>query len=92
MTQELKKTDEEIVSNMGWVSPVLVQAFTMTFLAEWGYRSQIATIVLGARENAPGVCIGAVLGHACCTCLAVMGGRVVAEQVSVRTVGGGTCL
>ena len=27
-----------------------VQACTMTFLAEWGDRSQIATIVLGARE------------------------------------------
>lgn len=32
------------------VSKTLIQAFTMTFLAEWGDRSQIATIVLGARE------------------------------------------
>jgi putative Ca2+/H+ antiporter (TMEM165/GDT1 family) len=86
VTQELKKTDEEITPATGFISPILVQAFTMTFLAEWGDRSQIATIVLGARENTLGVCIGAVLGHACCTCMAVIGGRLVAEKISVRTV------
>jgi hypothetical protein len=31
-------------------SGVLLQAFTMTFLAEWGDRSQITTVVLAARE------------------------------------------
>ena len=34
----------------GLISRVFVQAFTLTFLAEWGDRSQIATIILGARE------------------------------------------
>lgn len=29
---------------------ILLQSFTLTFLAEWGDRSQIATIILGARE------------------------------------------
>ena len=29
---------------------MFIQAFTMTFLAEWGDRSQIATIILGARD------------------------------------------
>ncbi len=32
------------------LSPVFVEAFIMTFLAEWGDRSQITTIVLAARE------------------------------------------
>ena len=35
------------------VSPIFIQAFVLTFLAEWGDRSQIMTIVLAARE----VCI-----------------------------------
>lgn len=32
------------------VSRILLQAFTLTFLAEWGDRSQLTTIILGARE------------------------------------------
>ena len=35
-----------------------MQAFTMTFLAEWGDRSQLTTIILGAREDAFGVITG----------------------------------
>lgn len=68
------------------VSRVLMQAFTMTFLAEWGDRSQLTTIILGARENAWGVIVGGILGHALCTGLAVLGGRMIAQKISVRTV------
>lgn len=35
---------------MNFISPIFVQAFTLTFLAEWGDRSQLTTIVLAARE------------------------------------------
>jgi len=31
-------------------SAIFIEAFVLTFLAEWGDRSQIATIVLAARE------------------------------------------
>lgn len=34
----------------GVLSTVFLQSMTLTFLAEWGDRSQIATIILGARE------------------------------------------
>ena len=46
----------------GLVSPVLMQAFIMTFLAEWGDRSQIATIAMGADYNPWGIIVGASLG------------------------------
>jgi Ca2+/H+ antiporter, TMEM165/GDT1 family len=34
-------------------SPVFVQTFIMTFLGEWGDRSQIATITLAAASGTP---------------------------------------
>ncbi|GJJ71724.1 Ca2+/H+ antiporter, TMEM165/GDT1 family [Entomortierella parvispora] len=67
-------------------SPVFVQTFIMTFLAEWGDRSQIATIALAAAHNMVWVSIGAVLGHSLCTGVAVIGGRMLASRISVRTV------
>ncbi|TRY79108.1 hypothetical protein TCAL_06599 [Tigriopus californicus] len=73
-------------SVISFVSKILIQSFTMTFLAEWGDRSQLATIVLAARENVAAVVIGGVLGHALCTGLAVVGGRMIAQRISVRTV------
>jgi len=65
---------------------IFLQSLTLTFLAEWGDRSQIATIVLAAREDLAGVVIGGTLGHALCTGLAVIGGRMIAQRISVRTV------
>ena len=35
---------------LGVFSPILIQSFTLTFLAEWGDRSQITTIVLAASD------------------------------------------
>uniref|UniRef100_A0A0K0EZJ9 GDT1 family protein n=1 Tax=Strongyloides venezuelensis TaxID=75913 RepID=A0A0K0EZJ9_STRVS len=65
---------------------VFVKAFSLTFLAEWGDRSQIATIALGAVKNAFGVILGGIIGHSICTGIAVIGGRVIAQKISVRTV------
>ncbi|KAL5270716.1 hypothetical protein ACHWQZ_G001411 [Mnemiopsis leidyi] len=67
-------------------SPIFVTAFTMTFLAEWGDRSQITTIILSSREDPWGVCIGGCFGHSLCTAGAVIGGRMIAQRISVRTV------
>ena len=71
---------------LGFVPRIFLQAFTMTFLAEWGDRSQLATIVLAAREDVLAVVIAGILGHAVCTGLAVLGGRMIAQRISVRTV------
>ncbi|XP_012235683.1 putative divalent cation/proton antiporter TMEM165 isoform X2 [Linepithema humile] len=68
------------------LSRILLQAFTLTFLAEWGDRSQLTTIILAAREDVYGVVLGGILGHSFCTGLAVLGGRIIAQRISVRTV------
>lgn len=69
-----------------FISPIFLQAFTLTFLAEWGDRSQLTTIVLAAREDPFGVAVGGTIGHSLCTGLAVIGGRMIAQKISVRTV------
>ncbi|BGP40864.1 GCR1-dependent translation factor 1 [Rhodotorula kratochvilovae] len=42
-------------------SPIFIQAFILTFLAEWGDRSQITTIALGAAHNVWIVTFGTTL-------------------------------
>lgn len=73
------------------LSPAWVQTFVMTFLGEWGDRSQIATIAMAAGQDYWWVTLGAVLGHACCTGVAVIGGRAIAGKVSLK-VGKSTVL
>lgn len=70
----------------GILSTVFLQALTLTFVAEWGDRSQIATIILAAREHLYGVILGGIFGHSLCTGLAVVGGRIIAQKISTRTV------
>jgi putative Ca2+/H+ antiporter (TMEM165/GDT1 family) len=92
-----KKDEEsqEIVDSRNSIkqgfSEVAIQSFTLTFLAEWGDRSQIATIALSAAKNPYGVTLGGCLGHTMCTGLAVLGGRMLAARISEKTVniGGG---
>ena len=66
------------------LSPAWVQTFVMTFLGEWGDRSQIATIAMAAGQDYWWVTGGAVSGHAVCTGVAVIGGRALAGRVSLR--------
>lgn len=66
------------------LSPAWVQTFIMTFLGEWGDRSQIATIAMAAGQDYWWVTGGAVSGHALCTAIAVIGGRAIAGRVSLR--------
>ena len=66
------------------LSPAWVQTFVMTFLGEWGDRSQIATIAMAAGQDYWWVTGGAISGHAVCTAAAVIGGRAIAGKVSMR--------
>lgn len=70
----------------GWNTTIWIQAFTMTFIAEWGDRSQIATIVMAAAKDPYGVTAGGSLGHFFCTGLAVLGGKFLATRISEKTV------
>lgn len=78
----------EGAKNLGTLlfSPAFVQTFILTFLGEWGDRSQIATIALAAAQNVYWVTLGTVTGHALCTSVAVIGGRLLASKISVKTV------
>jgi len=79
---------DNCATRVGKVASKMVfwQALTLTFLGEWGDRSQIATIALAAETNAYFVFVGAFLGHVLCTCLAVVGGKYLANKISERTV------
>ena len=70
-----------------FVSPILLEAFTLTFLAEWGDRSQIATVGLAAASDMLGVTLGGILGHSICTGAAVLGGKHLAAHIDERMVG-----
>lgn len=65
---------------------ILVESFILTFLAEWGDRTQIATITLAASNNVFGVTFGAILGHIICAIIAVIGGKLIASKISERMV------
>jgi putative Ca2+/H+ antiporter (TMEM165/GDT1 family) len=66
------------------LSPAWVQTFVMTFLGEWGDRSQIATVAMAAGSDYWWVTGGAVVGHGLCTAGAVIGGRAIAGRISMR--------
>uniref|UniRef100_A0A7S0YAH0 GDT1 family protein n=1 Tax=Polytomella parva TaxID=51329 RepID=A0A7S0YAH0_9CHLO len=84
---KLKKYRNIIVSVASiFFSQVFIKSFTMTFLAEWGDRSQLATIGLAASEDVVGVIVGGILGHAICTGAAVLGGKHLATHINERTV------
>ena len=58
----------------------------MTFIAEWGDRSQLATIVLAGLNDVWGVVVGGCLGHTVCTGGAVLVGLIIARFLSARVL------
>lgn len=67
-------------------SPIWFQIFSMTFLAEWGDRSQITTIAMAAGADWLQIIIGASLGHMICTLLAVLSGQFISTKISLKTI------
>jgi len=85
-SQSIKKSKSCLESIRNVFNRIFLQAFSMTFLAEWGDRSQIATISLATTKNPYGVCLGGILGHCVCTGVAVIGGRLLAQKIDARTI------
>ncbi|KAI5969370.1 GDT1 [Candida margitis] len=67
-------------------TPIWIQVFVMTFLGEWGDRSQIATIAMAAGSEYWYVIFGAIIGHGLCTAAACLGGKLLAKKISMRNV------
>ncbi|WP_413200606.1 TMEM165/GDT1 family protein [Nostoc piscinale] len=79
----VKKADAQLPKRKTpWA--IVTEAFLLTFMAEWGDRTQIATIALAAGNNPIGVTVGAVLGHSICAAIAVLGGKLIAGRISER--------
>lgn len=68
------------------LSPIFIQVFVMTFLGEWGDRSQIATIAMAAGSEYWFVILGAIIGHGICTAAACVGGKLLAKRISMRNI------
>ena len=58
----------------------------LTFIAEWGDRTQFATISLAAAQNPVGVILGGILGHAICSAIAVFSGKAIASHLSEKVI------
>ena len=63
-----------------------IESFVLTFAAEWGDRTQIATIALATFHNPIGVIIGGIVGHTICAAIAVLGGKLIAGRLSERAI------
>jgi len=64
----------------------IIETFCLIFVAEWGDRSMLATIALGAAQNPVGVAVGATAGHLFATVIAVIGGSLISKKISERFV------
>ena len=87
--KELEERDnsskEKIIKFVPFVSLIFIETFTLNFFAEWGDKSQLATILLAAKDNVFGVASGAIFGQAICITLAVIGGQLMSKLVSIKT-------
>ena len=65
---------------------IFINTFGLIFIAEWGDRSQLATIVLASSNDVGGIILGSIVGHTICSTLAVIAGALIARWISVRVV------
>ncbi|XP_031482685.1 protein PAM71-homolog, chloroplastic [Nymphaea colorata] len=83
--EELVK--EKVAKRLTNPFEIVWKSFSLVFFAEWGDRSMLATIALGAAQSPWGVASGAIAGHLVATSLAVVGGAFLANYISEKLVG-----
>ncbi|KAJ8499615.1 hypothetical protein OPV22_010167 [Ensete ventricosum] len=83
--EELVK--EKVAKKLTNPFEVLWKSFSLVFFAEWGDRSMLATIALGAAQSPWGVAGGAIAGHLVATSIAIVGGAFLANYISEKLVG-----
>ncbi|KAL6755571.1 hypothetical protein V8C86DRAFT_3160192 [Haematococcus lacustris] len=86
--QEEKEEAKEAVKSITDADTLklILSTFTLVFAAEWGDKSFLATIALGAASSPLGVAGGAVAGHGVATALAVAGGAVLTRYFSPKVL------
>ncbi|KAG4997185.1 hypothetical protein JHK85_028624 [Glycine max] len=62
----------------------LAEAEELVKEKEWGDRSMLATIALGAAQSPWGVASGAIAGHLLATTIAILGGAFLANYISEK--------
>lgn len=83
-THRQGKRQQALQRNVPWA--IVLEAFILTFVAEWGDRTQLATMALAMQGNPAGVILGGIAGHTVCTLIAVVGGRWAAGRISERAI------
>ncbi|KAJ4722880.1 GDT1-like protein 2, chloroplastic [Melia azedarach] len=83
--EELVK--EKVSKRLSNPLEIIWKSFSLVFFAEWGDRSMLATIALGATQSPWGVASGAIVGHLLATSIAVLGGAFLANYISEKLVG-----
>lgn len=63
-----------------------MEVASLIFVGEWGDRSMLATIALGAAQSPLGVASGAIAAHALAGSLAILGGALAGKYISEKGI------
>ncbi|XP_073015365.1 protein PAM71-homolog, chloroplastic-like [Primulina eburnea] len=84
--QKSKEPAEEMSVKLSPIE-VLGESFSLVFFAEWGDRSMLATMALGAAPSPLGVASVAISGHLLATFISVLGGSFLSRYISEKLSG-----